>query len=139
MVKCKCFDCHKQFIDLSNRDDVDDDFIKQLNCPITLKLDLSNTKVTYEGIRHLWKSENIGKERHDDPIYEAYYNLPISCVYVEIDNTPALQQYYYFKKDNKVIFPLPLKENFLIEYDNSDVGQIGFKEIILTVNGVKIE
>lgn len=99
-------------------------------------LNLSNSDITYDGIVSLWRSKTFGGIRYDDPIYERYYNLPVSVIKLEIKNTPALDQYKKFTRQGKNIFPLPLRKDFTIIYKNEK--QIGFKEIVLLNNGKMI-
>jgi hypothetical protein len=102
-----------------------------INC-----LNLSRTSVTYDGIVALWNSKNFGSVR-DEPIYEDYYNKPISIIKIEIGHTPALETYEKLKKNSegKSIFPLPLRNNFKIYYKDLRSEEdylVGLKQIIVT-------
>jgi len=131
--------CCQQYINLSHRDDVDDTYLSKLSLPTLKRFNLAHTKVTYDGIVTLWRSNNIGKTRYDDALYESYYNLPISLVYVEIKNTPVLEQYHtMIRKNGHKIFPLPLRKDFMIKYDRENEEVSGFKKVVLTVDGIEI-
>lgn len=113
--------------------------LSELPCSKRIKyLNLSNTEVTYDGISYLWNSKNVGSIWTDSPIYDNYYNLPLSIVEVDITNTPAIQQYLKYKNQDKHIFPLPFKGNFEIKQGGSDKIKTGLKQIVLINDDKKI-
>lgn len=103
--------------------------------------------ISYEGIVFLWKSPILGSIIDEEPIYESYYNKPISLVTVEIGNTKALNQYQTLvRPDGKQIFPLPLLDKFNISYINlawanniSSRKEVGFKKLIITNDGTPVD
>ena len=130
--------CHStcnSYLNLRNKDHVNDEYLSNLTCPLINRLDLTNTKITYDGIRSLWNSNEIGKKRFEeseDRLYVIHHNLPVSIVNVEIAGTPALAQYNELKGQGTIIFPLPLR-NFTISYPEGEIQ--GFKEINVTLYG----
>lgn len=107
-------------------------------------VNLSKTGVTYDGIVALWRSPILGKVRDDEPVYENYYNKPVSIIKIEIGHTPALENYKQLLRiKDKKNFPLPLLNPFTIRYLNytgsSYKEMHGFKDIIITNHGKEIE
>ncbi|AIL12863.1 hypothetical protein IM40_04005 [Candidatus Paracaedimonas acanthamoebae] len=142
----KHFDKNAKILSLRCQEELTDAHLKWLSkLPQTatiIELNLSRTSISYDGIVHLWKSEFLGSVRDEQPIYESYYNTPISVVKVEIGHTKALKQYKKHLKNGKKIFPLPLRNKFEIRYVHPAIDveykEIGLKQILLTDHGEPI-
>lgn len=146
------FDCHlgenTKILYLTSQQNLDDSHLGMLanskQASTIVELNLMRTNVTYDGIVSLWRSKILGSIRDDEPIYERYYNMPVSVIKIEIGHTPALMQYAELLKKGKNIFPLPLSKDFGITYldytggGNSGVV-VGFRDIILMNHGKEIK
>lgn len=125
-------------INWTNQSNLNDSHLEKLSQHTNAKrikyLNLSGTNITYDGLRFLFKSLTFASVRDEDPIYESYYNKPVSVVKIEIKDTPAIKQYMELLEKKKRIFPLPLRSKFTIIYF-SNKKENGFKQLLLMNNG----
>lgn len=136
-----------KYLSLKHQENITDEHLALLSklphAASTISLNLKYTSITYDGIAALWQSALFGSSREEIPIYESYYNLPISIIKIEIAHTPALDQYKEYKAKGKQLFPLPLHGEFKINYIHPTTGvkskKNGFKQIVLMDHGKPIE
>ena len=149
------FDAHLMHsvmhLELANQPNLTEDHLKQIagsSCSKRIvSLNLSNCpKIGYNGLLALWKSSYVGSIREDEPIYFRYDNTPISLIKVQIAGcTRAFAQYEGLrKKDGNKIFPLPIRDDFEINYTCPSGGHIvktvaGYKELVLYEDKLRID
>lgn len=131
-------------LDLRCQPNLDDSHLIKLaespQAAMIAEINLSRTNVTYDGIAALWRSPVLGSHRDDPPLFERYYNLPVSVIKVEIGHTPALETYKdMLSRMGRKIYPFPMREQFNISfwtpYNRFSNPQQGFKDVILMDHG----
>lgn len=111
---------------------------KSENASAITYLDLSSTRIGYNGIIQLLKSSTFGSLISDSPTYEKHTGVPVSIIKVEIQNTRCYEQY----KKKLFKYPLPLIRDFNITYGHRLIGKqyknFGYKQIILLNYGKEL-